>query len=225
MNELAPYLPKGFPVYILFDSWYASNKLIKFCRRRGWHVICAVKSNRIFQGKRLSKLARYLRNKAFTPTWVGPTDSETLYWVCVREGHLRGLRDEVKIFISKRHPRDRTPEFFLCTDTSLSARQGLGYYSQRWAVEVDHLYLKTRLGLEDFRLRSVEEIKKYLSLTFLTLSYLHWRKFEERAKTLREVIALHRRQQWQQTLKNFGQQILKYGEVEPVLSRFLTGIA
>ena len=170
----------------------------------------------------------YLNWLAISGTRLSPLhgwDSETLYWVCVREGHLRGLRDEVKIFISKRHPRDRTPEFFLCTDTSLSARQGLGYYSQRWAVEVDHLYLKTRLGLEDFRLRSVEEIKKYLSLTFLTLSYLHWRKFEERAKTLSDVIALHRRQQWQQTLKNFGQQILKYGEVEPVLSRFLTGIA
>ena len=30
--ELAALLPKGHKVYVLFDSWYASKKLIKFCR-------------------------------------------------------------------------------------------------------------------------------------------------------------------------------------------------
>jgi hypothetical protein len=34
LAELAELLPKGYPVYVLFDSWYASAKLIKFCRRQ-----------------------------------------------------------------------------------------------------------------------------------------------------------------------------------------------
>ncbi len=34
--EMAAILPKGYPVYVTFDSWYASAKLIKFCRRQGW---------------------------------------------------------------------------------------------------------------------------------------------------------------------------------------------
>jgi len=44
--ELAQLLPKGLAVYVVFDSWYASKRLIKFCRRQNWQVICAIKSNR-----------------------------------------------------------------------------------------------------------------------------------------------------------------------------------
>jgi hypothetical protein len=39
--ELGSFIPVGYPVYVLFDSWYASAKLIKWCRRHNWHVICA----------------------------------------------------------------------------------------------------------------------------------------------------------------------------------------
>ena len=46
LKELATLLPPGSQVYVLFDSWYASAKLIKFCCRHGWHVVCAIKSNR-----------------------------------------------------------------------------------------------------------------------------------------------------------------------------------
>jgi len=34
LEELAELLAKGHRVYVLFDSWYASAKLIKFCRRQ-----------------------------------------------------------------------------------------------------------------------------------------------------------------------------------------------
>ena len=44
--ELESLLPEGYQVYVLFDSWYASSKQINFCRRQGWHIICALKSNR-----------------------------------------------------------------------------------------------------------------------------------------------------------------------------------
>jgi hypothetical protein len=46
LTELAGLLPKEYQVYVMFDSWYASAKLINFCRRQGWQVICAIKSNR-----------------------------------------------------------------------------------------------------------------------------------------------------------------------------------
>jgi len=53
LTELAELLPPGHRVYVLFDSWYASAKLIKFCRRQRWHVICAVKANRRIEKKRI----------------------------------------------------------------------------------------------------------------------------------------------------------------------------
>jgi len=99
LQELTPLLPNGFPVYILFDSWYAGKKIIRFCRREGWHVICALKSNRKFNGKKLSKPARHIRNKRFTRIAVNSADSVAYYWVCVREGRINGLDEDVQVFI------------------------------------------------------------------------------------------------------------------------------
>ena len=155
LKEIQPLLPESYSVYILFDSWYASKRIIQFCLKNKWQVICALKSNRIFEGKRLSKKAHYLRNKNLTKIWVDSANtSTTLYWTCLKRGKLKGLLKEVSVIISKRHSRDKRPEFFLCTDTNLSAKEALSRYVRRWAIEIDYLYLKSRLGLGDFRLRS-----------------------------------------------------------------------
>jgi hypothetical protein len=50
--ELKAVVPKGWKVYVLFDSWYASAKLLKFIRKQGksWYTLCAIKSNRTLNG-------------------------------------------------------------------------------------------------------------------------------------------------------------------------------
>jgi hypothetical protein len=63
--ELAGLLPKGHKVYVLFDSWYASKKLIKSCRRQQWHVICAINSNRRINKVRVDQLNLALRHKPY----------------------------------------------------------------------------------------------------------------------------------------------------------------
>jgi hypothetical protein len=63
LEGLQQLLPAGFQVYVLFDSWYASTGLLKFCRRQGWHVICAIKSNRKLDDKRLSQWPQALRHQ------------------------------------------------------------------------------------------------------------------------------------------------------------------
>lgn len=232
--ELAPLLAKEGPVYVLFDSWYASAKLIKFCRRQGWHVICALKQNRSFtrkgtnKSRQLRKHAHYTRNKDFKPVLVKSSDSSTRYWVSNQRGYLNNLKDEVSIFISKRHPKDRSSEYFMTTDLSLSAQEALSRYMRRWAVEVDHLYLKVRLGLGDFRLRSYQGISRYFDLVCLTLAYLHWRRVEENnpdIKTLSDVLALHREDQQRSFLQYFGDQILNLGSVNLAIAKLFKKVA
>jgi len=221
LKEIQDLLPEGYPVYILFDSWYASKRLINFCLRKKWHVICKLKSNRVFEGKRLSQWAHYLRSKNLSKIWIDSANTSTPYWTSVKKGRLKGLSREVCVIISKRHPGDKHPEFFLCTDTSLSAKEALSLYTRRWAIEIDYLYLKTRLGLGDFRLRSMEGINRYFTLVFLTLTYLSWRKYEERAKSISEVIAIHRQEQYEETLKAFGRKVLEEQSVDFALKIFL----
>jgi hypothetical protein len=227
LKELASLLPKQTPVYVLFDSWYASKKLIKLCRRLGYHVICALKHNRNFKKKgatkarQLSQLARYKRNREFKSVTVNSSDSSTRYWVHTLRGYLPGIQDEVSIIISKRNRRDKRPDFFLSTNLSLTAQEVLSRYTRRWAVEVDHLYLKVRLGLEDFRLRSYEGVTKYFDLVGLTLAYLYWRKVEDSEadfKTLSDVIAQHRQDQQEACLRAFGELVLKSGSVDRAMA-------
>jgi len=170
LNEISGYIPKSVPVYGLFDSRYASAKLIEFCRRRSWHVIGALKNDRKLMiknkqvARQLSNIAPYTRNREFTSILVKSSNSSTCHWVNTKQGFVNEIKDEVSIIISKRHPKDRRPEFFMTSDLSLSASNALSRYTRRWVLEVDHLYRNIRLGLADFRLRSYEGIRRYFDL-------------------------------------------------------------
>jgi len=102
------------------------TKTIAKLNKRGWYVICSLKHNRKFtktgtnQARQLQKHARYTRNKDFKPMMVKSYDSSTRYWVNQQRGYLNDIADEVSIFISKRHPKDSSPEYFMTTDLSLS---------------------------------------------------------------------------------------------------------
>jgi hypothetical protein len=78
LTELAERLPKGYQVYGLFDSWYSSAKLIKFCRRQGWQAICALKFNRRIDKKRIDRHDQTLKHQRYQPTVTGALPRLTL---------------------------------------------------------------------------------------------------------------------------------------------------
>jgi len=176
--ELEQLLPKGQRVYVLFDSWYASKKLIKFCRRKRWHIIGALKSNRRINKVRVSKHNQQLRHKPYKRVTLEAMDEKRKapkYYTRIIQGHLEGIVDTVHVIISKKGTRDKYPKYFFCTDLSLSTQEVLRYYQKRWAVEVDNTYLKNALGIGDFRLQSFEAIEKWFAVVVLALNYMQYR--------------------------------------------------
>jgi len=174
--ELEELLPAGSQVYVLFDSWYASAKLINFCLRRRWHVICALKSNRKIEKQRIDRLDQTLKHKPYqkiTLEAVGNHRAPT-YSVRTIRGHLEKVRQEVYVILSKKRPGDPHPKYFLCTDPSLTAEEALKLYQKRWPVEVDNLNLKEVLGLGDFRLQSFEATQKWFAVVTLAINYLQY---------------------------------------------------
>jgi hypothetical protein len=174
--ELEELLPAGSQVCVLFDSWYASAKLINLCLRQNWQVICALKSNRKIEKQRLDRHAQTLSHKPYqkiTLEAVGDRRAPT-YHVRTVTGHLEKVRQEVYVIISKKRPGDPRPKYFLCTDMSLSAEEALKLYQKRWPVEVDNLNLKAVLGLGDFRLQSFEAIQKWFAVVTLAINYLQY---------------------------------------------------
>ena len=222
---LKDLLPKGWPVYVVFDSWYASAKLIKFVRRQGWHVICALKYNRKLDGTRLDTHARTLRHKRYLPVTLTAADgNKTTYWVRSLEGHLEEVPFPVCVWVSKRHPREKSPAYFLSTDLELNAQQGFQQYQQRWSCEVANWYLHTRLGLADFRLQPFEAVDKWVAVVHMSWTYLQWQVACQGAPQLRtaaDLMRIHQDEHARQWLIGACQLALEEGSIEPVLKRFL----
>lgn len=226
LTTLADQLPEGFQVYVLFDSWYASAKLLKFCRRQGWHVICALKSNRCLDGKQVSQWNRDLKHRRYLHVRLTATDEKPRrYLVRQIQGALNKLPFDVCVFISKRHPRDRRPKYFLCTDLTLSAQAVLTIYQKRWPIEVDNFYLKQALGLGDFRVQSFEAAEKWYAIVFLALAYLQWRLNHSdgprQGVALSDIIRQHRAEHGRQVLTAACTQAIQVGDIQLVLQRFL----
>jgi hypothetical protein len=227
--ELQALLPKGYPVYVLFDSWYASAKLIKFCRRQGWHVICAIKSNRRIDKKRIDQHDLTLKHKHYqrvTLDAVDPRRKAPRYYVRSVQGRLEEAPGTVCALISRRHPGDKRPKFFACTDLSLSAEQALRYYQKRWPVEVDNVYLKEALGLGDFRLQSFEAIERWFAVVTLAMNYLQYDHLQAYLHTqqsfpLAEILRQHRLSHFQGLLRTVIDQVLRTGKIEEVIQQFL----
>lgn len=223
---LQQLLPATFQVYVLFDSWYASNRLIQFCRRQGWQVICAIKSNRKLDNKQLSQWPQALRHQRYQRLQLPATASrQRTYLVRTRQGKLNKLSGEVCVLISQRHPRDKHPKYFLCTDLSLAAQQILLRYQKRWPIEVDNFYVKQQLGLADFRVQSYEATEKWFAVVFVTLAFLQWRLNHAPAKarwrSLADVVRQHRYEHARTLVETACQEAVKLTDYRPVLQRFL----
>jgi len=223
--ELVDLLPKGHKVYVLFDSWYSSKKLIKFCRRQKWHVICAIKSNRRINKVGVAQHNLSLRHKHYEQITLNAVDDKhkaPKYYTRVLTGCLEEIAEPVHAIISKKRPGDKFPKYFACTDTSLSVEQVLRYYQKRWSVEVDNTYLKNALGLGDFRQQSFEATQKWFAVVMLAINYLQYRMALAYSKnlskaSLADIIRQHRLEHFQNLLRTILQPFAEGPQIETCL--------
>lgn len=233
LSELAQRLPKGYQVYVLFDSWYASAKLIKFCRRQGWQVICALKYNRRIDKKRIDCHDQTLKHRRYQQVVLQALDPHRpapVYYVRTLTGHLEDVADPVCAIISRRHKGDPRPKYFLCTDLHLSAQEALRLYQRRWPVEVDNFYLKEGLGLADFRLQSFAATDKWFAVTLVSLNYLQFQQAQSYVETgrlprLADMIRQHRWTHLEAVIRRIAEEARHSGDVEEVLQRHMPSVA
>jgi hypothetical protein len=227
--ELKELLPENSQVYVLFDSWYASAKLINLCLRQNWQVVCALKSNRKIEKQRVDRYNQTLAHKPYQKITLEAVDHRPArtYYVRTVTGHLENIRQEVYVIISKKRSGDRYPKYFLCTGTSLSAQEALQLYQKRWPVEVDNLYLKEVLGLGDFRLQSFEAIQKWFAVVVLAINYLQYTAMlayqpKRPLPSLADCKRQHQQAHFQMLLRRLVTEIKKQPQrVETILQSFL----
>lgn len=131
------------------------------------------------------------------------------------------MPDEARVFISKRHHRDTCPRYFCSTDLSLSAKQALNYYHERWGCEVANWYIAEKLGWADCRLWHVVSVDKYLVVLWLALAYLEVRKASNYTlRNLADVIRLHRQEHARALLEEACQLVLQTRDLQQVFARY-----
>jgi hypothetical protein len=109
---LRPLLLQDWRVYVQFDSWYASKRLIKFVRRQKWHVTCGLKCNRRLNGRCIDHHAQALKHRWYTRVRVTTADGDPrTYYVRRQDGRLAEVPYDVRVYFSKRHPREKSPAY------------------------------------------------------------------------------------------------------------------
>lgn len=146
-------------ITVLIDSWYACAEILNAIAITGWTYIAAVKTNRIFivDGKKTP-----VRNLA-----KGPRDYQT-----VRLSQKRIFRvarrivilpkvGMVALFICKHHNVTR---FFISNNLTLSCRQMVYQYDERFEIEFFHKDIKQHLGFGELFVRSRHCAQKHWTL-------------------------------------------------------------
>jgi hypothetical protein len=225
LEALRPLFPQDWVVYVQFDSWYASERLLKYVHRQGWHVTCGLKSNRKLNGLRLDHLAYKLRHQRYTQVRVSAADgNQTTYYVRATVGRLSQVPFDVRVFFSKRHPKEKSSAYFMSTALTRTAAQVLQGYRGRWSCEVVNFYLKTQVGLADFRVQAYEAVDKYMVVVLLTWAYVERRFEQERSpslKTYGDLIRRHRDEHAAAWLTSALEMMATTGDIQQVLARFL----
>jgi hypothetical protein len=223
LKAIAPLLPAGYQVYVVFDSWYASARFIKWCRKQKWHVICRLKSNRNLDRIPVKLHHQRLRHRRYTRVRVRAADDEwaTTYQVRSLIGRLNQIYEPVRVYISTRHSRDKHPRYYGSTDTTLSPHDALTFYHHRWSCEVTNWYIAERLGWADCRLWRFESTDKFLMVLWLALAYLEVRCARSKSlENLADVIRLHRQEHAQQLLEAACRLAMQVSDLSQVLERF-----
>jgi len=225
LEQLRPLLPKDRKVVVQFDSWYASARLINYCRRQSWHVTSGLKCNRLLSDKRVDKHAQELKHKWYTKIRVPTADGDrSIFYVRWCDGRLADVPHDVRVYFSKRHPRAKALSYFMSTDLSCSTQAVLQGYSGRWSCEVVNFYTKTQLGLADFRVRSYEAVDRYMVVVHLAWAYVEQRFDRERSsqiQTYGDIIRQHREEHAVDWLTGAVEMAIETEDVDLVLQRFL----
>lgn len=166
VQKIADELPVP-PVlsYFLCDSWYTNEKLYTSFIRRGFYMIGALKTNRIIFPcgirQKISEFAQYIRKNDCNVNLV--TVGKRRYYVYRYEGKLNGIGNAIVLitYPEKAFHNPRALRAFLCTDVSLSTREILGTYIERWPIELFFRQSKGKLALDKYQIRSSKGIRRY----------------------------------------------------------------
>lgn len=140
------------PVFVLFDSWYSSKKLLPLIDSFGWKYICRAKRNRIFGGVKIGKKFRHRFGRE-----VGSLKAVTHQILLVKDGQ----------------------KFLMTNNIDLTSAEIKRQYQNRQQVEETFRLLKQEFGWGKCRARSVQAQSAHLHLGLYALCLVQMKAKDE----------------------------------------------
>ena len=174
--------------WTLFDGWYLSPEFLAVIEQHGKDWISILKNNRNLetnsfvlldaQGQRIQLTGPHIKacdlvplipQSAYKPLTIG----ERTYYTFTLTVRIPSI-GKVRLVISFDNP-DLQGTYALLVSNRLdcTAKQLITTYLLRWPIETFYQDSKQQLGLDEYRMRTAEAIKKHWCLVFVAYSFLH----------------------------------------------------
>jgi SRSO17 transposase len=162
-------VPKNIDLYIVFDSWWFSSDLFSKCLSLEHNIVCQIKSDKkIGINKdmyfKVRELANQIEDKYFIKATISVRGRKKTYYTFEKKVIIDKV-GEVKLVVSKRK-KDSTTRYFISTNESLSSKEVLSIYEDRWDIETAHRETNQKLGFKDYQLRDKQSIERFIQLVF-----------------------------------------------------------
>ena len=168
--------PAGVRVLVLFDSYYLCPVVVKACRSKGFHFLSTLKSNRnLYKNGRKLKAGGYgfrLWRRGRKQTYRIHKTKGYVKYTYVNAGWLN-VSDLGKLHVVfSRKNGERKVLGLVTDDPTLSARQMIQRYDDRWSIEVFFKDSKQLLGLGQYQNGSVVAAVTHLHLVCFAYALL-----------------------------------------------------
>ena len=173
---------------VLMDSWYLSEDLVKTLADSEKDWVSLLKKNRNVeshsftlrdtQGHAIEFSKPHVKVEDLVPlipkcSYKKVTLSEKHYWCFTLTVRIPSL-GKGRLVISYDHSDlEGTYAVLISNRTNWSAKEVITAYLQRWPIETFYQDSKGQLGLDAYRMRTSEAIKKHWCLVFVAYSLLH----------------------------------------------------
>lgn len=162
---------------VLFDGWYLGPVLMEFCKEYGLSWISCLKSNRtgwIANEKR--NIQEWFMSRP-AEEWHevevhGQTHCVATKTLRLNDHEINAPGERVKVVMIRELGRSKEPRMLATNQLAWTAESILRAYYYRWMIEMFYRDGNQHLGLESYMLRSVEAIKRHLTLVFVAFSLL-----------------------------------------------------
>ncbi len=182
-------IERGLPFStVLMDSWYLSTDFVHHLEEQGRDWVSLLKANRNLEaysirlkddrGQRIvfntphikvEDLVPLIPKTAFKPYQVGAH----VYWCFTLCARIPGLGKTRLVISFETADLSGTYAVLVTNRKEWSAKQVLAKYLNRWPIETFYRDGKQHLGLDEYRVQTLEAAKTHWCLVFVAYSILH----------------------------------------------------